>query len=76
MPRKKLTRFEEECLERQARGRAGWGLYAAYVQERDMKTRCQNLRSKLESEHCSPREIDEEIEKLVRNETSNILYIG
>lgn len=72
----RLTRFEVECMERQARGKAAWGAYAAYRRQENLTDKIRRLRSQLRSKLCSEKEIKEKIEDLIKKESTGGLYIG
>ena len=76
MPKNKLTKFEVECMERRARGRAAWGMYGAYRRQQNLIDECNQMRIELSHKGTSSSEIEKKIEKFVESKSNNLLYIG
>jgi hypothetical protein len=70
MPKKseKLTDFEMECMERDARRRAAWGAFGAQMREINLRNECKELRLKGKSE--------EDIKRFIQSKSHGYLYIG
>lgn len=72
--KKGLTKFETECMEREARGRAAWGSYGAFVRQQNLEEECAKLRSKLS--HLTESERKERIKEFQQSESHGMLYVG
>lgn len=76
MSKKRLTKFEMECMEREARGRAAWGAYGAYRRQANLNEECADLRYRLSSEHLSDREMERRIKEYQDSRCHGMLYVG
>lgn len=75
MPRR-LSKFEIEWMEKEARARAAWGAYATHVRQDKLEKKCDDLRKSLSRQNLRRSEIERRVKELIRKESTGGLYIG